>query len=251
MKNMFIYILLIFTLVACKDEPVKENQDVDKSENELSMEELIKRKITADLEIPATENYTLEIHRKHLNPDEFEDAVILVNRKEYVIEKSKKMNRSVQDAKLGFFGSNNHMFFYDGMTHTVTKPIAIASSALIPLKINFHNIHTEAHSDFTLDTRVQESRWRNFYTVKKGIPRLVFQWNVQDYNEENVMITNHFVFDKGTYSLAKDILIYEADLLSDTPSDLMSDFDLKTKPKGEILYRFFYNPNEGKYFTAK
>ncbi len=251
MKLLYVFPLLAFLLFSCDEKPVNSGDDTEIPDEKLGMEELIKRKIVAELDIPATENYSFEIKRAQLNEDDFEDAIVLVNRKEHAIARSKEQGRQESDEKLGYVGNHNYLFYYDGMTHAVTRPIGVPSSALIPLELKFENIQTQAYSDFTIDLRIKESRWRNFYTVKNGVPKLVFQWNIQMKNEQGEMEVYHLAYDKGSYSLAKDILIYNGKLNGSLPEDLNSDYKINTTPTGDILYRFFYNPAEQKYFTNK
>jgi hypothetical protein len=248
MKIMF-GLILAFMLFSCDES--KDQETIEVPDEKLSMEDLIHRKVTADLSIPGNENYLMDVYKAHLNTDDFEDAIILVNRKEFVLESMKNSPNADAQKELGYFGNYNHMYFYDGLSHTVTRRITIPSSALIPLKINFLNIQSEAFKDFTLDVRIRESIYRNFYTVRNGAPMLVFQWNIADINENGELNTNHIKYDKGSYSLAKDILIYKGEVLNELPKDLLTDYELKTKPSGELLYRFFYNPKEGAYFTKK
>lgn len=238
-------------LFSCKENSNKDQDSVEIPDEKLSMKELIHRKVTADLSIPATENYTLEIHKAHLNTDDFEDAIILVNRKEYTIRTVDSSPNGAMQKSIGYFGNHNHMYYYDGLTHTVSRRITVPSSALIPLKINFLNIQSEAFKDFTLDVRIQETFYRNFYTVKNGAPALVFQWNIADISDKGELEANFIKYDAGSYSLAKDILIYKAEILNELPKDLFSDYELKTKPIGEPIHRFFYNPKEAAYFTKK
>lgn len=242
---------IVLLLVSCESTDNITETAAEIPDAQLSMEELIDRKVRVSLGILGTEKFTTQIERAHLNTDDIEDAIVLVNRKEFAVQKAVEMDKVAYHEKIQYFGNHNHLFFYDGSTHTVTRNIAIPSSAFIPLRLEFQNIQSEAFKDFTIDVRIQESCWRNFYTIRNGVPALVFQWKLWEKTADGSLKANHFKFDNGSYSLAKDILIFDANIVSKVPDDLSINFSIKTEPKGEILHRFFYYPKEKKYFTNK
>ena len=251
MKMNAIYYLFAILLVSCSEDTTENEVEETVSEEQMTMEQLIDRKVRTELSIPATENFNIDILKEQLNDDEFEDAIVVVNRKEFTMQSAAQKNMQKQQEEVAYFGNHNHLFYYDGLSHTVTRKITIPSNGLIPLKVNFENIQTEAYKDFTIDVRIREARYRNFYTVRNGVPALLFQWKIHDIDENGKFFANHIQYDKGSHSLAKDILVFKADILSPIPKDLTSEFEIVTKPKGEMEYRFFYHPKEKKYFTEK
>lgn len=250
-KSIFSPLLFALIFASCGEQPSAELPEENIPDEKLSLEELARKTVIAELNIPGTEKYDFQIHKAHLTPDDFEDAIILVNREEFARKLAKESGKEDQFKQTGFVGNYNYIFYYDGANHTVSRPIGIPSAAFIPLKITFENIQSEAFQDFMIDLRIKEAHYRNFYTVKNNAPKMVFQWPIYVMKEEGTEELNHLEFDSGTYSLVKDILVFPGETKSAFPADKNSNFELKTKPKGEPKYRFFYNPKEGKYFTNK
>ena len=251
MKLKYLFFFALFALFSCEEEAAKDESNKELPENELSMEQLIESKVTAELSIPATENFTMSIHKAQLNGDDFEDAIIVVNRKEHTLKSAIDNDQVAYQKEVGYFGNFNHLFYYDGKAHTVTRKIAVPSNGLIPLKVEFSKIITETHLDFTIDVRIREARYRNFYTVRQGVPALIFQCEIHNVDETGNFNANHVKFDTGSHSLSKDILIFNAKIKSKIPEDLSSDYDIETEPIGEEKLRFFYYPSQKKYFIMK
>ncbi len=251
MKYLWILLFPAFVNIACGNNSNEDAEAKELPDEKLSLEELARRKVMISLDILGTENFNMKIEKAHLNTDDFEDAIILVNRKENALKIAQEKGIVKSQEETNYFGNHNYIFYYDGMTHKVTRPIGVPSSALVPLEISFLNIQSEGFKDFTIDVRLNEARYRNFYTVRNGAPALVFQWPIHNINDAGDFEINHIEYDKGSYSLAKDILIYSGESIDQLPSNLNTNFKLKTKKVGELKYRFFYNPKERKYFTNK
>lgn len=252
MKIVYLYSFVLLTLFSCGDnvsETREENQEEVK-EN-LTIEELAIRQVESQLSIPANENYKIEIHKGQFDQDGIQDAVILVNREEFAHNEARRRNRYDKEANVGFTGNYNFLFYYDGESESVSRPINISSSAFAPLHINIENIQSNAYKDFTLDYRILENCYRNFYTIVRGVPKLVFQWSVFELENPKKESASFIEYAPGSYSSAKDILIYEGKLDTPKPNDLKTEFSYSISKKGELQHLFFYNPNEGKYFTNK
>jgi hypothetical protein len=251
MKITLLFAIISGFLLSC-GEKTQEMKDEKKpiSDDELSLDELAKRKIESQLSIPGTENYILKVHQAELDGDGIEDAVILVNREQYAHQLAMKEASPGQE-QMGFTGNYNFLFYYNGATKKVSRPINVGSSAFAPLKISFENIQSEGYKDFTLDYRILGNCYRNFYTVVRGVPKLVFQWTIFDLEDKTNPEFKFIEFAKGTYSSAKDILIFKGKLESELPENIEEDFNHTISKNGEMDYLFFYNPNEGKYFTKK
>ncbi|MFA7272892.1 MAG: hypothetical protein WC044_03440 [Crocinitomicaceae bacterium] len=247
-------LILIYAvlLAACKGG--NQNSDEVKPkipDEQLSLEELVIRKVESQLQIPATEKYTLSIHKGQFDSDDIEDALVLVNRKQFALDEAVRKNRVKNQENIGYTGNFNFFFYYDGAKNDISRPITITSSASVPLKINIENIQTESYKDFTIDYRIMESCYRNFYTISNGVPKLVFQWGVFDYEKSDSSKVTYFEYATGSYSLAKDILVYPGKMITPLPKNLNNDFDYKIEKDGDLQYLFFYNPNQGKYYTKK
>jgi hypothetical protein len=249
MKISHLFYITAIILFSCEDKTKEEAPDANPVvEENLPLDELAKRQVESQLSIPWTENYILEIHKAHFDGDNIEDAVILVNREQFARKTAIENGKSNQE-KVAYTGNYNYLFYYNGATNKVSRPINVGSSPFAPLKIDILNIQSAAFKDFTLDYRILENCYRNFYTVTRGVPRLVFQWPIFELEKEDKKVINYIEYAKGTYTSAKDILIYKGKLDTPVPENLRSDFSYSISKDGEMEYLFFYNPNEGKYFT--
>jgi hypothetical protein len=249
MKIPLLFLPIIAFALSCNTETMEApSDDKDEIVENLSLEELAKRQVESQLSIPGTENYKLEIHRAHFDGDDIEDAVILVNREEFAHTSTSK-DRVASQEQVAYTGNYNHLFYYNGATNKVSRPINIGSSPFASLKINILNIQSEAYKDFTLDYRIMENCYRNYYTIFRGVPKLVFQWPIFILENNKDQQVNYIEFARGSYSLAKDILIYEGKIDTPLPENLRTDFDYSISKDGKMEYQFFYNPKQGKYFT--
>ena len=81
-----------------KEEIVfKEKEDFTK----LPFKQRVKREAESKLSIPATEDYTLQVYKAHLNSDNEKDAIITVNRYKYALDEASKAQNPAQIAELG------------------------------------------------------------------------------------------------------------------------------------------------------
>lgn len=253
MKNWLYLFILAILFVSCDSETAEVTEplyDETRDEN-LDLNALAHRHVRATLDIPASEKYTLVIHRKKLDADDYEDAVILVNRYEKAMNDALEHKNTPQRAETGFMGSYNHVFYFDGGLQKITRPIDIASSAILPLKIEFRNIQSEGYADFIIEYRIRDAAYKNFFTVRSHTPFLVFQWKTFDALNTARQECYYFGYGEGSKSLAKDILIFPGEFVGTLPTELFQPVDnaIKRKENTEMLYRFFYDPKQGKYFT--
>lgn len=234
-----------------------------KERKEVSIEELptdhsdlntyAKRHIEATLRIPATEKYTLSIHKENLDGDDKQDAIILVNRYQYAMDEAVQSTNPAKRAELGYMGNYNYFFYFDGALNLISPPLAIPSSPMLPLKVSFENISSSSFKDILIDFRIRNSSYKDFYTVTKHTPRRIFQWKIFDGigtpNAESFI----FNYETGSYCEAKDIVISKgrmgaipkkADLFIYEPT-------ITAEKKQETLFRFFYLPQKGIYVTNK
>jgi len=252
MKIFFLLPFVGLFLFSCDESKSTENtQTSEVSEENISIEELAKRMVESQLSIPATENYSLVIHKAHFDSDGVKDAVILVNRAQFAESEAKRRNRFEAESKLSFTGNYNYLFYYSGAEHNVSRPISITSSSFAPLIITIANIQSQSYKDFSIDYRIMENCYRNFYTIFRGVPKLVFQWSVFEFENPKTESVSFIEYAPGTYSSAKDIVIFKGKLDAPKPENVKSDFNYSISKDGEIEHLFFYNPNEGKYFTKK
>lgn len=250
----YIYYSILFLLVSsCEDST--NVIDTNKPDVQIieTLEEKIKHHVEATLQIPATEKYTLEMYSEHLNSDDSTDMIITVNRVEYAIDKALQHDKLAKKAEMGFMGTYNYFFFMDGATKDISVQIPVPSSAKGKLKVSFENIRTEAYKDIMVDFKLTNGSFRRFFTMYNKLPRQTFEIMLYDGlgDIENKAIV--IKYDQGSYSLAKDILIYTGELEKvkfDDPSKVY-DYNPTIEETGVLERRWFYNDNQRKYFTRK
>jgi hypothetical protein len=246
-------ILIICVFSSCKnnetEKDVFDNPIIEGVEN-MTFEERIKREMEAKLSIPVTEKYEIKIYKAHLNRDEKEDAIITVNRLNFAINEASKEGSPAKRAELGYMGNYNHFFYYDGKLDKISIPMTVASSAKSPLKVKFNNIQSDIYKDVSIEYRIRNSAFQNYYLIESGSLIMVFQWKLFDQVGLDSYEANHIEYETGTLSLAKDILIYRGkikDYSKNIPN--VYDYDPKIEKGGPLLYRFFYDPKTAKYMT--
>lgn len=256
MKYLLQVLVFIFLLLnsSC-DENSQENLDViDESMLPVEkgdLETYAKRHVQAQLQIPIDEKYELKIYKEHLNDDEKEDAIITVNRLEFALKQAALSVNPAKRAEIGYMGNFNFFFYYDGMKDLISPPIVIASSPLLPLKVNFENISSEKHKDILIDFRIRNSSFKDLFTVVNHTPRRIFEFKNFDGMGTTSNECYFFKYTRGSYSQFKDIQIMRA-VLGSLPAGVdLNTFEPEIKPSNELLYTFFYVPQEGKYMTKK
>lgn len=239
---------------SCQEQKERKEVSVEELPTDYSdLNTYAKRHIEATLRIPATEKYTLSIHKENLDGDDKQDAIILVNRYQYAMDEAVKSTNPAKLAELGYMGNYNYFFYFDGALNLISPPLAIPSSPMLPLKVSFENISSSSFKDILIDFRIRNSSYKDFYTVTKHTPRRIFQWKIFDGigtpDEESFI----FNYETGSYCEAKDIVISKgrigaipkkADLFIYEPV-------ISAENKQETLYRFFYLPQKRIYATNK
>ena len=245
-----------FMILTSSCQEQKERQEVSIEELPTDHSDLnayAKRHIEATLRIPATEKYTLSIHKENLDGDDKQDAIILVNRYQFAMDEAVQSTNPAKRAELGYMGNYNYLFYFDGALNLISPPLVIPSSPMLPLKVSFENISSSSFKDILIDFRIRNSSYKDYYTVTNHSPRRIFQWKIFDGlgtpNEESFI----FNYETGSYSESKDIVIskgrigaipQKADLFIYEPV-------ISAENKQETLYRFFYLPQKGIYATNK
>ena len=253
----YVYFILTALLIAgCNDSPEETGSDKTNGEDsvaEMTTDELIVRKIESALSIPATENYTYKVYREHLNGDDSLDYIISVNRLEKALNDAIESGQVAKRAEIGYMGNFNYFFYMDGSSKAMTTPIPVPSSPHAELRVTFDNIVTEGYKDVMVDFRIRNSCFRRFYTVVGETPRQDFEMKIYDGLGTDDREAYVMEYEPGTYSLAKDILIYKANLEAIEITDPMEVYSLDPEiTKTDVLdRRWFFNGNETKYFTEK
>ncbi|MBL1280200.1 MAG: hypothetical protein COA33_008015 [Fluviicola sp.] len=249
----FQFLVLSILLFSCGEEIVDNVVPDDKEDVVETLEQKITHHIEATLQIPATEKYTYETFSEHINGDDSLDLVITVNLLERAVNKAIAGDRLAKRAETGFSGRYNYFFIMDGASKEITEAFPVPSSAKAKIKVQFENIRTEAYKDILLDYRVDNACFRRYFTMYNSIPKETFEIMLFDGlgDIENHAIVTEYV--QGSYSLAKDILIYSGELEKvkfDDPSKVY-DYEPEIKKTNILERRWFYNDNQRKYFTKK
>lgn len=254
MKAFLTYLFIVFCLYSCQDKQndvevfdVKPQEDLSK----LPLEEYAKRHVESSLSIVATEKYQLEIIRGNLDGDAHEDAIISVNRKQFALDEAMKSENPSKSAEMAFMGNYNYIFFYDGGLKLISPPIAIPSSALVPLKVNLSEVCSESYQDILIDYRIRNASFKDIFTVTNHTPRKVFEWKTFDGLGTTKTEAYTFEFAKGKYGPEKDVLLYESTLEKLPVDGDKNTFEPKITKTSKLAFHFFYLPQEQKYGMLK
>jgi hypothetical protein len=249
--------LFLFCFVSC-NETKEKNLDAEKlfkkekEDTHLPFKARMTRQIEASLSIPTNEHYTSKVFKGHLNADNFEDAIITVNRYDFAIDDASKSLNPAKMAELGYVGNYNCFFFYDGKLKKFSNPIMVASSPKAPLKVLFEHIQSDFFSDIVIEYRIRNSAYRSYYLMHQGAIQMMFQWKRFDKVGEAIPDASFLTYDTGTLTQFKDILVSKGKIKSYSPSiDDVYSYDPVIENEGVLLYRFFFDPKQLKYVTRK
>lgn len=182
-KVKFLLFLCGFALFfSCETPNPNKEKKEDKESNmdSLTDEELIIRQVETNLDIPATENYDIEIMYDFLNPDTLKDAIILVNRREYAYKSARSKGKESFFNEIGNTALANHVFVKLGGSNNLLSTTPIGSNVNYPLEIQFIELTSSAYTDFYIDYRIRNSLQRNYYTVRNNRIYLTFSCPVFD-----------------------------------------------------------------------
>ncbi len=255
MKYLYI-ISVLFLGVACSDgssEKINDGTSEGNDEVQETLEHKMVRHIEGNLAILGTEKYSYEVFSEHLDGDDSIDYVITVNRLENALDNAIKSGNTAQRAEMGYIGKYNFIFYMDGATKDITPAIPVASSPHAELDVTFAHIRSEAYKDIMVDFRVRNSCFRRFFTVVNEIPLQTFEAKIFDYLGEENAEAYSIKFEPGSYSLAKDIYVYKADIENVTIKSMNDVYDIypKITPTDQLDRKWFFNDHMQKYFTEK
>lgn len=242
-------------IVSCADNEEKtavKNKEEKSAENPLSEKEQIIRQVENSLSIDATEDYTIEIIPKHIDSDTIEDALILVNRKEFAFKKAKRTNTESFFESTGYSGQYNFVFVKLGARKKLLSTIPVGSNANYKLTHEFVELTSKAHKDFYVEYRVRNSLYRNYYTVRNNILHLTLSCPVFDeIGEENPRVYD-IQHVESPVRLAKDIVLYEGKMVDYDPKNIenVNFYQPKEIVKNGPLYVYFiFDDKRMKYVT--
>ncbi len=181
-----------------------------------------------------------------------EDAIITVNRYNFALEEASRSENPSKNAEMGYIGNYNYFIYYDGKLKKFSNPIKVPSSPKAPLKVLFDNIQSEVYKDITIEYRIRNSAFRNYYLIANGNIQIMFQWKLFDNVGTAYPEANFITYEKGSMSIFKDILIYTGKIKNYSPviPDVYT-YNPEIEKAGGLQYRFFYDPRSLKYMTRK
>lgn len=229
-------------------DPTEENTDNGGRSNE-SFDARAKREIMASLSIPVNEKFKMRIYREYLNADTILDAIITVNRLEYAMDEAIKKDRQAISAEMGYTGSYNYIFYYDGGIDRISNAIAAPSSPGRELDVEFKSIVAPTRKDVVVGYRIRNSGWKSYFSVFGDHElRLIFQWKEFDAAGEAVPEALLHAFEENPNQEAKDIAVYSSEIDSYTKNigDIYTYIPSITKKK-ELKFKFFLDPAVKKY----
>lgn len=249
------WFLLLLVLTACTETPQEEENSTTDNEpaEELSDEEFLRRHIEGVLRIPATEEYSFKVYKSRLDGDDIEDYIVTVNRLQFALNEAIESGNVAKRAEIGYMGNYNFIFYMNGANRNTAPPVVVPSSPHADLRVTFEKIRSEAYFDVLVDFRIRNSGWRRFFTLIRDRPVQTFEMKVFDGLGTPQTEAYSVAFDKGSYSLAKDILVYKATLENMEFDDPMGVYtaDPEITPTQILDRRWFFNDHEQKYFTEK
>ncbi len=246
--------LLLFSF-SCTEPEKKESDFFENIENKepeyKSIDEKIIRHIESNLRIPGTEKYSYAIYKSNLNGDDSLDYIITVNRLEFALQEAIESGKVAQRAEMGYMGNYNYYFYMDGLSKEISTAIPVPSSPYAELEVEFHNIKTEAYKDFTIDLRITNSKFRRFYTIINDIPRQTFEAKIFDGLGDNNPEAFVIEYEPGSFTLAKDILVYKGTLEKVTINSVndVYNFHPKITSTGKLDRKWYFSDSKNKYFT--
>jgi hypothetical protein len=246
-------IILVLLVLICSCSNNENNLDLDKKKTNtasIPFEEMAKNEAMTKLRIPMNEEFAIEIYKAHLNQDEIEDAIITINRLDFAIEEASKSKNSSQIAAFGYLGKYNYFMFYDGKLEKFSVPILVSSSAKKPLKIKFEHVESDFFQNVIVEYRVRNAAFQNFYRIHHNSMNQMFQWKIFDSIGHQKPFANYIEYGEGSISLSKDILIYEGKIKNYNKNiENHYLYEPEIEKNGKLLYRFFFDPKTGEYYT--
>lgn len=217
--------IILFSLLACDNntEKVTTNEKEGKNEiihNNSDFESKVKREIESRLKINSAENYKIKIVKEYIDRDTVIDAVILVNREEYAIDKAKKKDNLKFLEYLGYTGPHNHVFVYLGGKDKFLQAPPVGSSIKHELTVNFEIVTTPSQKDFFVEYRSKNSVYRNYYTVRNNEIYLTFNCPVYSEIGDPEPKAYDIQHLESSVRLAKDIALYNAKISNYNPSKI-------------------------------
>ena len=239
-------------LFACSEE-VTKNAETKKTEIVETLEQKIAHHVEAALEIPATEEYTIETFSAQLNTDDSLDMIITVNLLDRAMKKALNSKNLATRVESGYMGRYNFLFFLDGASKKISVEIPVPSSAMSNLNVKFEHIRSEAYYDVLVSYKLENASFTRFFTIINRLPKEIFEMMNYEGLGDKENRAYYIKYDDGSYSLSKDILIYKGKLEQvqfDDPKKVY-EYEPKIEETDVLDRKWFFNDNDLKYYTRK
>lgn len=251
-----IILMLLVSITSCQDSIDADGGDVPKDATtvEISFEEsVLKATIMQLLQITADDIGVFETYQMHLNADEFEDGLAVINLAPKAKADMAKSKNPAAFHDQGYVGNYNYLFVWDGKKRTLGNGFKIVSNGLTPLKLVFSNLMDAGFKTISAEYRLSNGVFESFFSHTEGTLTTIFSYNKIDFIGRDSLKMNWHRLEENPDLLQKDIVIYEAiwknyDAIeaAKNPNDYpLGDVEITDKE----VYRFFYDPKSKKYAT--
>ena len=253
--TVFIFFVFGFTFTGCNtNEETGFNNQVKPVEiaDTISFKKKMERLIETKLDIPATEDYSIQIKRKHINPDTTSDALILINRMDYAYKRAKSNSTENFFNNTGHTGPYNYVFVYNGSTKKLISRDPFGSTSDISLTSQFLELTSAAHQDFYVNYRIRNSMFRNYYTVRKDDIYLTFSCPVFDSIGQNDPVAYAIEHPRSSVRIAKDIALYKGKIVgynSNNIENVNAYYPKQIIKVGDLYAYFIFDQKSMKYKT--
>lgn len=190
----------------------------------------------------------MAIYRSRINADTVTDAVVTINREDFMIDRYTREGRIAKMAEIGFIARYNYFMYYDGAAGKFGPPIPVPSSCNVPLQVDFTRITSPEKKDIIISYRAKDSGWKDYYAVVgETALQKYFQWETYTrILKEDRTVKMHYI-DSTLGIFPRDIVIYKSELDHMPKSEKeVYTFDNSTSKNLGFERRFFYDPNIGK-----
>lgn len=255
MKHWILFIGLGVLISCSTDQPGTgnskntENQKVES----LSVSEKMDRHIKSDLKLNASDKYDVEIFESEISGDDSIDYIITVNLLDRALNEAIQSGKQAKMAEMGYMGYYNYIYYMDGATKKITPGIAIASSPMFPLEVEFTPILEDSRNDFTIDYRVRNMQRRKYFAIAGENPVEVCQAVIFDGLGTPEATAFDVRIEPGTVNSFQDIVEYEATLEAVTFESLKESYGFHPKitPGTVEVRRWHFSPQQGKYYIIQ
>ena len=230
----------------------KDNAKTDPLEG-LPLNEAINSHIKSKLQTSPREKYTFEIFKGDCDGDDSLDMIITVNLLDRALTQAMASGQLPKHASTGYMGHFNYFIYVDGLTRKFDDPKVVPSSPHAKLLVKFEQIRSANHMDFTVDYRIKDSGYRDYYTVFNGHPVHILQTPLFSGIGESTSEAFRVRYETGSYSTSKDIVVYKGTFDNIVPTDEYEIYSFVPKIIGtdKQVRRWFFNERDFKYYTMK